>query len=112
MKHLYLISATLLLSLSSLAQDKPTNNAKSYSQISIRGGYDAAQKHDFSNFASKSLKGFNAGASFDKYWNWLGAGIDVDYLQNEKPEYTSANNFQSYMTVYFRNRLYNTRKSL
>ncbi|TDG37638.1 hypothetical protein EZJ43_00650 [Pedobacter changchengzhani] len=99
MKYAYLFLATLLLSLSSLAQEKATNTSKSFSQISIRGGYDVAQKHDFSNFASKNLKGFNAGASFDKYWNWLGAGIDVDFLQNQKPEYTAANDFTTYMTA-------------
>lgn len=99
MKNLYLVFAALLLSLSSLAQKKSLTNAKSYSQISIRGGYDQAQKNKFSDFASKNLKGFNAGASFDKYWNWLGAGIDIDYLQNEKPQYTSANDFTTYMTA-------------
>lgn len=98
MKKLYTILAASLLSLTSMAQQTAVKNEKSFSQISIRGGYDQAQKHDFSNFASKNLKGFNAGASFDKYWNWLGAGIDVDYLQNEKPQYTSANDFQTYMT--------------
>jgi outer membrane protein OmpA-like peptidoglycan-associated protein len=88
MKKIFLNAVLILLFYCTQAQIATSNNAaKKLTQLSIRGGLDFATKHDFTSFVKMPLKGFNAGASFDKYWNWYGVGIDVDYLSNEKPEY-------------------------
>ena len=88
MKKIYTLIILSCLAISNFAQTI-TNNKK-YSQISIRGGLDNATKHNFTDYVKMPLKGFNVGASFDKYWNWYGLGIDVDYMKNEKPIYNDA----------------------
>jgi outer membrane protein OmpA-like peptidoglycan-associated protein len=88
MKKIFLNMMCMVLFYCTQAQITTTNNAaKKLTQLSIRGGVDFATKHDFTSFVKMPLKGFNAGASFDKYWNWYGVGIDVDYLSSEKPVY-------------------------
>lgn len=88
MKKIFLNAVLIILCYCTQAQINSSNNVtKKLTQLSIRGGLDFATKHDFTSFVKMPLKGFNAGASFDKYWSWYGVGIDVDYLSNEKPEY-------------------------
>jgi outer membrane protein OmpA-like peptidoglycan-associated protein len=84
MKKIIFTLSILLLVFSGIAQNKKWN------QLSVRGGLDMANKHNFTNYVKTPLKGFDAGVSFDKYWNWYGVGIDVDFLQNQKPVYNDA----------------------
>ncbi len=88
MKKIYTLIILSCLAISNFAQT--ITNHKKYSQISIRGGLDNATKHNFTDYVKMPLKGFNVGASFDKYWKWYGLGIDVDYMKNEKPIYNDA----------------------
>jgi outer membrane protein OmpA-like peptidoglycan-associated protein len=87
MKKIILIAIAFLFAFFTNAQ---VNNPKKFTQLSLRGGIDNATKHHFTQFVKMPLKGFNAGASFDKYWDWYGVGIDVDYMGNEKPVYNDA----------------------
>ena len=49
------------------------------------GGVDNATKSNFSSYVNGKLKGFNLGASVDKYWDWYGLGLDIDFMKNKKP---------------------------
>ncbi len=91
MKKVLLAMSFLLVTIISLAQTKKWN------QYSIRGGVDNATKQD-AIYITKPLKGFDIGASFDKYWSWYGVGVDVDFLQNAKPDYDEAN-IRTYLTA-------------
>ena len=66
-----------------------TPNLRNGFQFSLRGGYDIAPK-----FSEKGLIGTNnpmaelkggamGGLSADYYWNWIGIGIDADYIRNK-----------------------------
>lgn len=75
---------TLLISLSGWAQiDHTTDN---YFQISPRIGYDFPAYLNNTPYIDYN-GGLEAGISFDYYWNWIGIGLDVDYIKNS-PEST------------------------
>jgi outer membrane protein OmpA-like peptidoglycan-associated protein len=91
MKKIFFLASFIFFSVMINAQvTNILQNSKKFTQISLRGGFDEATKHNFTQFVKIPLKGFDAGASFDKYWNWFGFGMDIDYLQNEKPVYDDA----------------------
>ncbi len=87
MKKIIHTLALVALSYIGLAQNTNTTTSKKYTQLSIRGGYDQATKHNFTQYTNAKLKGFNVGASLDKYWGVLGAGFDFDYMNNAAPTY-------------------------
>ena len=67
------------------AQTVSTPNKQKLTQFSLRGGVDNATKSNFSSYVNGKLKGFNLGASVDKYWDWYGLGLDIDFMKNKKP---------------------------
>lgn len=69
------------------AQNASNKKHPKFSQLSVKGGVDIANKKNFSDYVKMPLSGFNSGLSFDNYWSWIGLGIDVDYLENAKPNY-------------------------
>lgn len=92
MKKIFLSILMITICFVTNAQTKKAN-PKKFSQISVRGGLDLATKKNFTNYVKMPLKGFDAGLSYDKYWSWYGLGVDVDYLQNQKPVYNDAGLF-------------------
>ncbi|MBF4982837.1 OmpA family protein [Nonlabens mediterrranea] len=74
-----LILLILLQSIFSWSQvNHATNN---YFQISPRIGYDFPSYHNNMPYIDYN-GGLEAGISVDYYWNWIGVGIDVDYIKN------------------------------
>lgn len=93
MKNTFKILTLLIsiISLSSVAQvatvDPINQTTNNYLQISPRIGYDILPFY-FNNTPFIDYNGgLEAGLSVDYYWNWIGIGIDVDYIKNS-PEST------------------------
>ncbi len=90
MKKIFFTTILTLIAFIINAQvTKTTANPKKFIQLSVRGGLDLATKKNFTDYINAPLKGFDAGISFDKYWNWYGVGVDVDFLSNQKPVYNN-----------------------
>ncbi len=81
-----ILSTVALLSMFSV-HAQTSSGKKPLSLVTVSGGMDWANKTNFTSYVKSPLKGFNTGGSFTKYWNWLGAGVEINYLQNEKPVY-------------------------
>ncbi|MEE9350532.1 MAG: OmpA family protein [Flavobacteriaceae bacterium] len=66
-------------------------NVNAQFQISPRVGYDMPNFDNNTPYIDYK-GGLEAGISFDYYWNWIGVGLDYDYIKN-KPESTYPTNF-------------------
>ena len=84
-----ILSTAILLS-AFLVNAQTPSAKKPLSLITVGGGLDWANKTNFTSYVKSPLNGFNAGASFTKYWSWYGAGLQIDYLQNGKPAYDNS----------------------
>lgn len=60
----------------------PEINLRGGLQVSLRGGYDVLPMYPKLTDKVKFTGGLMGGLSADYYWNWVGAGVDVDYIQN------------------------------
>jgi outer membrane protein OmpA-like peptidoglycan-associated protein len=89
MKKIFITTILTLFCYIINAQVTTNTNPKKFIQLSVRGGLDLATKKNFTDYINAPLKGFDAGLSFDKYWNWYGVGVDVDFLSNQKPVYNN-----------------------
>lgn len=77
-----LLVISILLSLTSLfAQDTEYNR---YLQVSPRIGFDFPTYDNNTPFIDYK-GGIDIGLSVDYYWNWIGIGLDFDYIKN-RPE--------------------------
>ena len=96
MNKLKLLLTAALIGIYSLANAQistlPPNPTTEYSgwRASIRGGYDFPSYKmapiDYTKSSGEYIHhkgGVNIGASIDHYWNWIGLGIDFDYIQNQ-----------------------------
>lgn len=61
------------------AQNDPAE--KKYFQISTRIGYDFPTYNNNTPYIDYK-GGLEIGASLDYYWNWIGLGLDFDYIKN------------------------------
>lgn len=72
----------LLILLQSIFSWSQVNHATdNYLQISPRVGYDFPTYLNNTPYIDYN-GGLEAGISMDYYWNWIGVGIDVDYIKN------------------------------
>ena len=65
------------------AQDKPEENTleQNYFQLTPRIGYDFPTYNNDTPYIDYE-GALDVGLSLDYYWNWLGLGIDFDYIMN------------------------------
>ncbi|MGJ8684656.1 MAG: OmpA family protein [Nonlabens sp.] len=72
----------LIILLSGISAWSQVNHATdNYFQISPRIGYDFPTYHNNTPYIDYN-GGLEAGISVDYYWNWIGVGIDIDYIKN------------------------------
>lgn len=81
MKHFKPLLLLFILIMSSLSQAQVDHATDNYFQISPRVGYDFPTYLNNTPFIDYN-GGLELGLSLDYYWNWIGVGIDVDYIKN------------------------------
>ena len=69
------------LCLGNLLQAQVDHATDNYLQLSPRIGYDFPTYYNNTPFIDYN-GGIMAGLSVDYYWNWIGLGVDVDYIRN------------------------------
>ncbi len=81
-----LVSCLFTMTLQAQEKEKE-KESKTYFQISPRVGYDFLPMYGNNTPYIDYKGGLELGISVDYYWNWIGLGVDVDYIFNT-PEST------------------------
>lgn len=82
MKNLNLLVLFVLFLQPVFGQIDSTQNERSYWSFSPRVGYDFPTLNNDTPYIEYN-GGFMSGISIDKYWDWIGVGLDADYLQTK-----------------------------
>ena len=82
MKNLYLFQFSILFVLLSISQTGMSQDNDSFLSISPRVGYDFPTFNNETPYVDYNGS-FTAGISADTYWDWIGVGLDVDYIQTK-----------------------------
>lgn len=74
--------STFLLLFSAISQLGIAQDNPSFWSVSPRLGYDFPTFNNETPYVDYA-SGFMAGISVDKYWDWIGVGMDLDYIQTQ-----------------------------